>query len=58
MLEYLIRDYTNYVENQPDTVELREVGLKELLEEIDRAHKDDTIKIAVYEIHECVLDWS
>ncbi len=58
MFEYLVRDYTNYIDSRPETVELRQVGLKELLEEIDKAHKDDTIRITVYEIHECILDWS
>ncbi len=57
MFEFLIMDYSNY--DQPgDETPMRIVGLKGLIKEIAAAHEDNTICIAVYEIHECILDWS
>jgi len=57
MFEYLIRDFTNY--DQPgDDVPLRIVGTKGLLEEVSRTVEDDKVCIAVYEIHELVVDLS
>ena len=57
MFEYLIRDFTLY--DQPgDDVPLRIVGTKSLLDEVSRAVEDDKVCIAVYEIHELVVDLS
>ena len=57
MFEFLIRDFTLY--DQPgDDIPLRVVGLKGLLEEVSRAIEDDKVCIAVYEIHELVVDLS
>ena len=56
MKEFIIYDHTN-CENVDDR-EIRVVSLRELLDELTKAKEDDTIKIAVYEIGDCLLDWS
>lgn len=55
--EFLIVDYTKCGDDL-SAPELRIVGFKDLLDEIDKAGTIDAIKIAVHEIHECVLDWT
>ena len=52
MFEFLIEDHTE------EETTLRIVDLGGLLEEIQRAISDSSIRIAVYEIHRRVLDWT
>lgn len=56
MSEFIIYDYTD-CEN-PDNCKIRAVSLKELFDELDKARKDVAIEIAVYEVGDCLLDWS
>lgn len=56
MSEFIIYDYTGC--KNPDDGTVQVVSLKELFDALDAAKKDDTIKIAVYEIGDCVLNWS
>lgn len=57
MFEYLIEDYSDY--DQPgNNVPVRRVGIGELVKELMRALEDDTVCIAVYEIRECIIDWT
>lgn len=53
-MEFLIYDYTD-CEDDP---RIRVVDAKELFDILDKARKDDEVKIAVYAIGECLLDWS
>ena len=52
MFKFLIEDHTE------DEIALRIVTLGGLLEEMQRAVDDTSIRIAVYEIHRRVLDWT
>jgi len=54
MKKYFIRDYTNH-KNLP---ELRIAYGDDIFVELARAYKDRMVKIAVYEIGRCILDWS
>ena len=56
MLKFLIYDYTDC--DDPEDRKMRIVSLEELFNEIDAARKNVAIEIAVYEIGDCVLDWS
>lgn len=58
MSEFLIYDYTNCEDLSLDDYKIRVVSLRELFDEIDKARDDPKIKIAVYEIGKCLLDWS
>lgn len=55
--EFLVYDYING-DKDLDDYKVRVVSLKRLFDEIDKARKDDKIKIAVYEIGDCLIDWS
>ena len=54
--EFLIVDHTNKGKDEEPALHL--VSLKELWDELDKAREDGNVLIAVYEIGDCVLDWS
>ncbi len=58
MSMFVIYDYTNCKDPNRTEPEVQIATLKELFDEIDAARKDDEVKIAVYEIGDCLLDWS
>jgi len=53
---WLLRDYTGTTDVQ--NPKLKIVTSRELLELLDEAYRGEEIKIAVYELGDCVLDWS
>lgn len=56
MADYIIRDYTDCKDSD---YKIRTVSsLEELFDELNRAKEDEKIKIAIYEIGDCLLDWS
>ena len=54
MKEFVILDFGKGITE----VEARVVDAKELLELLDVARRDEDVKICVYELGECLLDWS
>lgn len=59
MAQYLIKDFTNSPDDAqcPQSNDFVCQSNKELVGYIDRA-KDDDLKIAIFEIGDCILDWS
>ncbi len=57
-MEYLILDYSDGKKDGKNKPELEVVNEKELWEKVHLAYEDDEIKISVYKIGECVIDFS
>ena len=55
--EFLVVDYSKCKDGSLHDKELHYVGLKEMLEWLDKAHEHPEIKIAVHQLT-LVIDWS
>ena len=58
MFEFLIEDYTNCKGDCGTEPALRVVTLGGLLEEMLKAMDSPSIRLAVYEIHQRIFDWT
>lgn len=58
MTKFVVFDYTKCEAGHLGNREVRIASLKELGEELDKAKADDEIRIAIYEIGDCLIDWS
>ena len=63
MDEFLVKDYSNVSKKDTENkdfskVEYHVVTFKEMLEWLDKAKNDSALQISVYEIGDCLLDWS
>ena len=58
MTTYLVCDYTKTENGEDGKRKLYELSAKDLLELLERCRWDESKKVAVYEIGDCLLDWS
>ena len=57
-MDYLILDYSDGTKDGKNKPKLEVVNEKELWEKVQAAYEEDEIKISVYKIGECLIDFS